>query len=259
MSPETPPPPPPFPPASSFPPGRPGPAGPAKTSAAAVASLILGCLSLICFCFTAIPGLICGIVGLSNIGRSNGQLKGKGLAILGIILSLALSAINAIGLAVIGSKQMATNPAFKEIFGTTMGMIQASMNATHLVTALKAHASANGGKLPASLDELVATGAIDTSMLNHPTDGTPGFWKLEQPGGTVLGDLPARTVIVRSAPFTANNESLEIVIYADGKVEPRPISPLETTADPNESHGGVPVEPPATESAPDTTPPAPGQ
>jgi len=38
-------------------------------------------------CFTGIPGLILGIMGLSDISRSQGRVGGKGLAIFGIVLS----------------------------------------------------------------------------------------------------------------------------------------------------------------------------
>ena len=57
------------------------------TSGKAIASLILGLASCVLVCFTAIPGLILGIMGLGDINRSQGRIGGKGLAILGIVLS----------------------------------------------------------------------------------------------------------------------------------------------------------------------------
>lgn len=272
MSPETPPPPP-FPHSPSPFPGGPPPAGAPKTSAAAVTSLILGILSLFCSCFTALPSLICGIVGLSNIGRSNGQLKGKGLAVAGMILAVVMSIANVGIFAAKFKEALATNPAFKEIYGTFMGMTQASMNATKLHAALSAHAAANGGKLPGSLEQIVSSGAIDASALNHPIEGTPGFWTLEQPGA-VLKDLPARTVVLRSTPFTMNNESMEIVVFADGKVEPRQLSALppsdgstdghgtqegDATQDGNTPQEGEAADPTARENAAEAAPSAPGQ
>jgi len=57
-----------------------------KTSGNAVASLVLGILSVIgCFFFTGIPAIICGALGLSAIGKSNGRLGGKGMAIAGLV------------------------------------------------------------------------------------------------------------------------------------------------------------------------------
>ena len=58
---------------------------PAKTSGLAIASLILGLLG---FCgLTALIGLILGIIGMVQINKSEGRLKGQGLAIAGVIVS----------------------------------------------------------------------------------------------------------------------------------------------------------------------------
>ena len=64
-----------------------GPNKAPATSGKAIASLILGLLSIIGMCFTGIPGLILGIMGISDIGKSGGRVGGKGLAIAGIVLS----------------------------------------------------------------------------------------------------------------------------------------------------------------------------
>jgi hypothetical protein len=58
---------------------------PAKTSGMAVSSLVLGCVSFFCSIFTGLPAIILGILALRQINRSNGQLKGDGLAIGGIV------------------------------------------------------------------------------------------------------------------------------------------------------------------------------
>jgi len=57
------------------------------TSGKAIASLVLGLVSIVGMCFTAIPGLILGIMGLGDINRSRGRLGGKGMAVFGIVLS----------------------------------------------------------------------------------------------------------------------------------------------------------------------------
>ena len=56
-----------------------------KTSKSAIWSLICGIAGLI-FCLPAIPAIILGIIGLVNIKKSAGALKGKGMAIAGLIL-----------------------------------------------------------------------------------------------------------------------------------------------------------------------------
>ena len=58
-----------------------------STSGKAIASLILGLVSIVAMCFTAVPGLILGIMGLSDINRSQGRVGGKGVAVFGIVLS----------------------------------------------------------------------------------------------------------------------------------------------------------------------------
>ncbi len=57
-----------------------------KTSGAAIASMVLGILSLFCSILTAIPALICGAVALVNINKSGGRLAGQGQAIAGLVL-----------------------------------------------------------------------------------------------------------------------------------------------------------------------------
>ena len=57
------------------------------TSGKAIASLVLGFLSIVGMCLTGIPGLILGIMGLSDVNRSAGRVGGKGVAIFGIVLS----------------------------------------------------------------------------------------------------------------------------------------------------------------------------
>ncbi len=58
----------------------------ARTSGKAIASLVLGLMSFFCTLFTGIPAIILGALGLSDIGRSGGRIRGKGMATAGIIL-----------------------------------------------------------------------------------------------------------------------------------------------------------------------------
>lgn len=64
---------------------------PAKTSGMAITSLVLGILGLVTCGMTVLlsapVGLILGIVAMNKIGKSPGQLRGKGLALAGIITS----------------------------------------------------------------------------------------------------------------------------------------------------------------------------
>lgn len=60
---------------------------PAKTSGMAITSLVLGILGFFTCGFTALIGLILGIISLVKIKGSKGALKGDGLSLAGIIVS----------------------------------------------------------------------------------------------------------------------------------------------------------------------------
>ena len=58
-----------------------------RTAGLAIASLVLGILSITCFSILAgIPALILGAIAIKRIGRSAGTLGGKGQALAGLIM-----------------------------------------------------------------------------------------------------------------------------------------------------------------------------
>ena len=61
--------------------------GESRTSGLAIASLVLGILGLVSMGLTALVGLVLGIVGMLQIRKSRGRLRGDGLAIAGIAVS----------------------------------------------------------------------------------------------------------------------------------------------------------------------------
>lgn len=58
-----------------------------KTSALAIWSFVLAMIGLFTFMITALPALICGIIGLVKISKSHGRLKGTGFAVAGIAVT----------------------------------------------------------------------------------------------------------------------------------------------------------------------------
>lgn len=64
---------------------------PTGNSGKAVASLVLGILSLFCNVLAGLPALILGVLALRDIGRSRGRLSGQGLAIAGIVTACVLT------------------------------------------------------------------------------------------------------------------------------------------------------------------------
>lgn len=75
---------------------------PAGSSGKAMASLILGILSLFCNVLTGIPGLIAGILALRDIRRSRERLTGRGLATAGIITACVGTLLSCIVLSLAG-------------------------------------------------------------------------------------------------------------------------------------------------------------
>jgi hypothetical protein len=59
-----------------------------KTSGKAVWSLVLGILSFCIPLLPTIPAIILGILGIVDVNKHEGRLKGKGLAITGLVLSV---------------------------------------------------------------------------------------------------------------------------------------------------------------------------
>jgi len=78
----------------------------AQTSGLAIASLVcsLAAFTGVVLYVTAllfIPGIICGHLALWRINRSHGQLKGKGLAIAGLIIGYVFLALLLLGVGAI--------------------------------------------------------------------------------------------------------------------------------------------------------------
>jgi prepilin-type processing-associated H-X9-DG protein len=72
-----------------------------RTSTAAVASLVLGLLSLVLLLLTAVPALIVGWLALRAINESDGRLRGRPLAIAGMVLGFLGGILTAAGFGLI--------------------------------------------------------------------------------------------------------------------------------------------------------------
>ena len=137
----------------------------AKTSGLAIASLALGICGIFTCGLTAIVGLILGIVGLCAISKRAEQLKGKGLAIAGIITSaigIVLIPFMAILLAIL-------MPAFSS--ARTQGMTAISMNnARQICLAMALYCDENDGRFPSAENWPVALNEYigDKKILTSP-------------------------------------------------------------------------------------------
>lgn len=107
---------------------------PARTSGLAISSLVLGLLSFCLLAFTSIPGLICGIMGLRRIARSEAgglgpRLTGRGLAITGIVLSTITTLASVVLALLVWPAFLAARDAARQM--NTMNNIKQIMMAMH--------------------------------------------------------------------------------------------------------------------------------
>ncbi len=185
---------------------------PARTSGLAITSLVLGILGFCSAGITSLIGLILGIIALNKIGKSQGALTGKGLAIAGICVSGVL---------------LLLMPAIAiPNFLAARAAAQAGLCALNLETiggAARVYAKAHQDVLPK--DFLSMSGELNTpSVLVCPADPkrtkvfawskfTPesASYEIVSPG-TADGQSAGRQVFVR-CPIHGH------VCYTDGRVE----------------------------------------
>jgi prepilin-type processing-associated H-X9-DG protein len=127
-------------------PTQPFQSSPVRTSRLAIASFVMGLVSLvICVLWPilALPAIICGIVALVKISGSAGALKGKGYAITGIILP-AVMAILLPFLAMFAAVMM---PALNQA-KTMAQRITCASNMRQSTLAMIMYANDSSGQLP---------------------------------------------------------------------------------------------------------------
>jgi len=155
---------------TSAPPTQP-PSGTPVRCGLATASLVCGILGPCTVGLAAIAGLILGIIALSRIAKSAGQLTGRGLAIAGIILSAATPVL----LAIVAMLAAILLPALTH----TRSRAQAAMsmsNMKQLCVAANAYAMDHDETLPPtdSWPEALRNYGIDDQVLADPSDAETG-------------------------------------------------------------------------------------
>ena len=118
------------------------PAPKIKTSGLAIASLVLGILSFCTFFLTAPLAVIFGIIALVMIAKSNGQLKGTGMAIAGIAVPVVIFPIMAILMGIL-------LPALNSVKMAAQKVVCAT-NMSALGKAIYVYAGDYDGKFPTS-------------------------------------------------------------------------------------------------------------
>jgi prepilin-type processing-associated H-X9-DG protein len=114
-----------------------------KTSKLAIWSFVLAMMGLFTFMVTALPAIICGIIGLVKVCSSKGRLKGLGFSITGIVVPIVyLFLILPIILAIL-------MPALGKVRQLSQ-RIQCSTNCAAVTKAIFTYASDHNDMLPSA-------------------------------------------------------------------------------------------------------------
>ncbi len=176
-----------------------------KTSGAAVAGFILSLAGLVVPLITSLLGLIFSIVGLGKTGA--GRMKGRGLAVAGLVLSIAIPLLYvplvfAITLPALGHAREYAKRA------------SCSTNLSSIGKGIAMYQMDNNDQFPPSLDALQASNFVPQSAMRCPSDssGRPVSYFY----------FPARTDS-DSGTFVAcdwedNHRAVRNILYADTHV-----------------------------------------
>lgn len=198
---------------------------PTRTAGLAIGALVLGILSVLScggLGLGAIAAIICGHMALASIRKAHGALGGRGLAVTGLVmgyLSVALVVV-----AVLAS--LSTGAINK--MGETRQITKGMNDARQLALGIRLYAADHGGSYPPTLDDLVASGAIEREVLDKAQSFRPAGW-LGEPGfeyhGASMNDAdPGSKLLLESRCHDANGKS--IVVTNDTSVElARPPAP----------------------------------
>ena len=127
-----------------------------KTSRLAITSFVLGMLSLVCAILTGIPAIICGIISLVKISKSQGRLKGNGYAIAGI----AVPAVHTLVIlpAIIAMMATTAVPVMRGRIDAAKWSEGKAIMGT-IATAIRAYVAENGEDM-ANFDEIAEPAAL---------------------------------------------------------------------------------------------------
>jgi hypothetical protein len=80
-----------------------GAAGPPQSDGGAVAALVCGIVGVLCF-IPAIVAIVLGATARGRIDRSNGQLRGRGMATAGMVLGIVWVGLSVLWLVIVVSR-----------------------------------------------------------------------------------------------------------------------------------------------------------
>lgn len=168
-------------------------AGGRRTAGVAIAAFILGLLAPCTLSFSAIPGLVVGIVALKAIRRSAGQLGGKNLAVAGLVLSvLCLLTIPTLFLLAMAKGRMHRE------FGSTNPGTECVAHLQQLANAVRIYANDNNDRFPAATwCDALQSGINDLTAFQCPARASRSGYALNAAvAGKVRYEVAPETVVL---------------------------------------------------------------
>ena len=207
-------------------------AGDRRTSGLAIATLVIGILAPCTAGLAGFVGIVLGIVALRKISRSQGQLKGRGLAITGLVFSILFLLTIPPGIFV------AIQANHRARFGGFDAARECIEHAQQLSEAMRRHANDSNDRFPpaATWSDAIQAGANGLSAFQCPArpDQRCGFAYNSALAGKTKFEVSPDTVLLfesdvgwngsggLSAAITTPRHSSFTVVMADGSIRQVP-------------------------------------
>jgi type II secretory pathway pseudopilin PulG len=177
--------------------------------------------------FPAIIAIILGHIALSQINRSGGTLRGRGMAIAGLVLGY----LELVLIPIVAILAALAIPTFN-VIQQQANLVKAQNEARQIVVAAKTYASEHDGNYPLTLEELVKSGDLaDAKLLECSLGGKYPGVKWVYQGAGLKSDAAPETVILTTS--SSPNLKSRIVALDRGSVEiVRDASATNTKSDP---------------------------
>ncbi|EEF58484.1 DUF4190 domain-containing protein [Pedosphaera parvula] len=170
----------PLPPVNPAPSSNPAP----ESSGLAIASMIMGILSLVCLGFlSGIPAIICGKIGKTKIRNSAGTLTGSGFATAGIITGWIGTMLSVLAIAVFVALPFATRGMISKATASNQRACHnnlAQIDGAKQQWALETKAAANAEPTWENIKRYLGRGTSST-LPECPAGGTYTLGNLQEP------------------------------------------------------------------------------